>query len=87
METGKKINDDCSCKSKCRIEAIISIDERGQILLPKDIRNRAGIKTGDKLTLITWEKGDKICCMTIMKAEELSQAVEDVIGPIINQEE
>ncbi|MDD4128097.1 MAG: HgcAB-associated protein [Methanomicrobium sp.] len=77
----------CCSKSKCRIEAIISVDERGQLLLPKDIRKRAEIEPGDKLTLISWEKEGKICCMTIMKAEELSKAVEDVIGPIINQAE
>jgi AbrB family looped-hinge helix DNA binding protein len=87
MNFEKEMNDACTCRSKCKIEAVISVDERGQILLPKDIRKRAGIDTGDKLTLVSWEKEGRICCMTIMKAEELSKAVEDVIGPIIGQEE
>jgi len=87
MNSAQEPDANCSCKSKCKIEAIISVDERGQILLPKDIRKRAGIENGDKLTLISWEKEGKICCMTIMKAEELSKAVEDVIGPIISQAE
>ena len=30
--------------SCCRVDALITIDGRGQILLPKDIRARAGIE-------------------------------------------
>jgi len=28
----------------------------GQMVLPKDLRDRAGIKGGDKLAVIGWEK-------------------------------
>ena len=39
--------------SCCKIEALISVDERGQMVLPKEIRDRADIHTGDKLALVS----------------------------------
>jgi len=39
------------------IEAIVSVDERGQMVLPKQTRARAGIRAGDKLALVGWRKG------------------------------
>ena len=73
----------CSPGSGCRIEGVLSVDERGQMVLPKDVRERAGIRTGDKLALISWEKNGSICCLALIKAESLSGMVKDVIGPLI----
>jgi antitoxin PrlF len=72
-----------SCKpdSACEeyhVESIVSIDERGQMVLPKDIREKAGIKAGDKLALVTLEKNGKICCIHIMKANELAAKAKEV---------
>jgi len=39
--------------SCCKIEALISVDGRGQMVLPKEIRDRADIHTGDKLALVS----------------------------------
>ena len=44
----------------CRVESLVSIDERGQMVLPKEIRNKAGIKAGDKLAVVLMEKEGKI---------------------------
>jgi AbrB family looped-hinge helix DNA binding protein len=62
------------------IESVVTIDERGQMVLPKDIRNKAGIKAGDKLAVILMEKDGKVCCLSLLKAENLSQTVEDILG-------
>lgn len=76
----------CNCdqKTTCKVESILTIDERGQMVLPKDIRERADIKPGDKLALISWEKEGTICCMALMKAENLSGMVKDVLSPLMN---
>jgi AbrB family looped-hinge helix DNA binding protein len=76
----------CSCgpKSSCMVESILTIDDRGQMVLPKDIRERAGIKPGDKLALISWEKEGSICCLALMKTENLSGMVKEVLSPILN---
>jgi AbrB family looped-hinge helix DNA binding protein len=62
---------------------MISVDERGQMVLPKDIRERANIHAGDKLAVVSWEKDGKICCLTLIKAEELAGIVKDMLGPLI----
>ena len=67
----------------CRVQSLISVDERGQMVLPKEIRDRAGIRAGDKLALITWEKGGAICCLALIKAEELTEMVTGLIGPLL----
>ena len=55
----------CEKMSSCKVEALISIDERGQMVLPKEIRDKADIRTGDKLALVSWEKDGKVCCFTL----------------------
>jgi len=66
----------------CKVEALINIDERGQMVLPKDLRERANIGAGDKLAVTSWEKDGKICCMILTKAEELADMVRATLGPI-----
>jgi len=67
----------------CRVEALVSIDERGQMVLPKETREKAGIKAGDKLAIISSEKNDRICCLTMIKADELMGTVKDMLGPML----
>ncbi len=70
-------------KGCCSVESVVSVDERGQMVLPKDIRDKAGIKPGDKLTLVTMEKDGKICCITLIKAEEFAGMVAGLIVPVM----
>jgi AbrB family looped-hinge helix DNA binding protein len=67
------------------VESVLTVDERGQMVLPKDVRERAGIRPGDKLALISWEKDGSVCCLALMKVENLSGMVKDVLGPLINE--
>ena len=34
------------------VEALVPIDARGQIVLPKDVREKAGINAGDKVAVM-----------------------------------
>jgi antitoxin PrlF len=79
-------NSPCGCNPVfgCKVEAVLSVDDRGQMVLPKDIREKAGIKNGDKLALISWEKNGSICCLALMKVENLSGMVKDVLGPLMH---
>jgi AbrB family looped-hinge helix DNA binding protein len=77
----------CGCStpgSECRVEAVLSVDERGQMVLPKDIREKAGIRTGDKLALISWEKDGSVCCLAFIKADRMNSMVKDILGPLID---
>ena len=69
--------------SCCKVESVISVDDRGQTVLPKEIRDRANIHAGDKLAVISWEKDGKICCISLIKAEEFTDMVKDLLGPMV----
>lgn len=73
----------CGIGTLCRIDAILSVDERGQMVLPKDVREKAGIRTGDKLALISWEKAGEICCLALIRAENMSGMVREMLGPLV----
>jgi antitoxin PrlF len=71
-------NGDC-----CRVESLVTIDERGQMVLPKELRERANIRAGDKLALISWQKDGEVCCFTLIKAEALAERVKDFLVPVM----
>jgi antitoxin PrlF len=77
----------CSALDKeiscCKVESIISVDERGQMVLPKELRDRANIRPGDKLAIVSWDKGGEICCIYLIKAEYLAGRVKDFLGPMM----
>ena len=72
-------------KSCCKVEAIVSIDERGQMVLPKDLREKAGIRAGDKLAITSWEKDGSICCISLTRADELTGMVRATLGPVMKE--
>lgn len=75
--------DDMDC---CSIEAIVTCDERGQIVLPKEVRQKLDLNAGDKLTLSLL--GSKTpCCMMLMKAKNLENAVTNIIKVIVKKGE
>ena len=69
--------------SCCKVEALVSIDERGQMILPKEIREKANIRAGDKLAVTSWEKDGKIYCISLIRAEEFTDMVKGILGPIM----
>jgi len=62
--------------SCCKVESIISIDERGQMVLPKEVREKAGLCAGDKMALISWERDGKICCFSLIAIDEFTDIVK-----------
>ncbi len=71
--------------SCCKVESIISIDERGQMVLPKELRDKANIRAGDKLAIASWDKGGEICCLYLIKTEYLAERVKDFLGPMMKE--
>lgn len=67
----------------CNVESVVSIDDRGQMVLPKEVRERAGIRAGDKLALITMERKGEVCCISLIKAGEFEGMVRDFLGPVM----
>jgi AbrB family looped-hinge helix DNA binding protein len=65
------------------VDAVVNIDARGQMVLPKEIRDRFGLKSEDKLAVVTWVRGGKACCLTLLKVDELADAVRKTYGPVL----
>ncbi len=85
--TSKNSSWNCTPVCGCRVDAVVSIDERGQMVLPKNVREKAGIQPGDKLALITLERDGIIYCLALMKAEGLSSMVRDILGPLLHEQD
>jgi antitoxin PrlF len=75
----------CGKMSCCKVDALLSVDERGQMVLPKELREKAEIHTGDKLALVSWEKDGKVWCFTLIKADEFGDMVKGFLGPMMKE--
>jgi len=79
----------CSCRGVnildcCRVEAVVSVDRRGQMVLPKEVREKAGIGPDQKLAIVSWMRGKDICCVTLQKADDLAEVVRRTYGPLLS---
>jgi AbrB family looped-hinge helix DNA binding protein len=71
--------------SCCKVESVVSVDDRGQMVLPKELREKADINAGDKLAVIAMEKDGKICCLSLIKVNDMEQMVKDMLGPVLKE--
>ena len=63
------------------------MDERGQMVLPKEIRDRARIRPGRQAGPDLLGKRRGICCFTLVKADYLAGKVKDFLEPIMKTSE
>lgn len=66
-----------------RIDAVITMDVKGQIVLPKELREKANMKPNDKIAVIACEKDGEVCCIMMLKAERLVGAVTKTLSPLL----
>jgi AbrB family looped-hinge helix DNA binding protein len=64
---------------------MVSLDERGQMVLPKDLRERAGIAPGEKLALVSWERDGAVCCLMLLRASQFTGMVKGLVGPLLHE--
>lgn len=69
----------------CRVEALVSVDDRGQMVLPKDIREKAGIGPGDKLAIVSLRGCGDSCCLALVRAEAITSMVRELLGPLMSE--
>jgi len=70
-------------KSYCKVESVITIDNRGQTVLPKEIRDKMKIHAGDKMAVISCEKDGEVFCLSLMKVEKLAEFAKGMLGPVM----
>jgi AbrB family looped-hinge helix DNA binding protein len=59
------------------------MDAKGQIVLPKDLREKANLKPNEKLAVVACEKEGEVCCIMLIKAERFQSAVTKTVAPLI----
>lgn len=72
--------------SCCTVDAVVTVDERGQMVLPKDVRQKAGIVAGEKLAVVTMMKDGRVCCVSLIKVDEMAGMVQELIQPLGDDE-
>ena len=66
---------------KYDVEGVATVDERGQMVLPKAIRDKAGIRPGDKLAIVTLVRDGRVCCLHLFRTDDLANGIKDILEP------
>lgn len=69
----------------CRVDVVVTIDSKGQIVLPKDLREKAKLKANDKLAVIGCERDGEMFCIMMVKADDLGKTVKIMLGPTMKE--
>jgi len=69
----------------CKVDAVVTIDSKGQIVLPKDVREKAKLEPNDKLAVIGCESNGEIGCIIMVKTEKLGNTIKSVLGPMVGE--
>lgn len=69
----------------CGVEAVVTVDARGQVVLPKELRAAAGIQAGDKLAVVSMTSQGRVCCLSLIKVEQLAGTVKEILGPVARE--
>ena len=82
---GRRMGTDGSKQNtkSCKVESVISIDDRGQMVLPKEIRDSADIRAGNKFAVISWEKDGELYCISLMRVEQLEDSLKNILLPLL----
>jgi len=57
------------------------------MVLPKDVRERAGLRGGDRLALTTVEKDGRVCCLVLSPVDELGITVRGMLFEATGEKE
>jgi AbrB family looped-hinge helix DNA binding protein len=76
--TSKEVGEGC-----CQVVSVVGIDERGQMVLPKEVREAAGIRAGDKLAVVLMMKNQQVCCISLLKTDDMTGMVRGVLRPVM----
>ena len=72
-------------KGSCRVDAVVPIDARGQMVLPKEVRERFGIRGEQRWAVVSWTQDGRPCCLSLVPADEVADAVRRTYGPVLRE--
>jgi len=65
--------------NKYDVEGVATVDERGQMVLPKAVREKAGIRPGDRLAIVTMVRDGRVCCLHLFRTDDLAATARDIL--------
>jgi len=71
-----------SSSTCCQVDAVVAVDERGQIVLPKEVRRKLGIEAGDKMAVVSYARDSQTCCIVLMKVGGLAGMIKVALSPM-----
>ena len=74
------MNEDTTC---CEVDAVVTIDRRGQIILPKEVRDKAEMKAGDRFAVISCECEGEVCCLILVKTATFNESAKDMLNQML----
>lgn len=84
-KTSQTSKSECCSPECCRIVAIVSLDAKGQMVLPKELREQAGFAAGDKLAVTAWQREGKVVCLTLTQANDLAEMLKNKLEPLMKE--
>jgi AbrB family looped-hinge helix DNA binding protein len=89
MNQEKEVEPCCNSEQKglscCHVEGIVTVDSRGQIVLPKSLRDKMELNKGDRLVVIAMKDKGKINSISLMRADTVDNMVKIVLKPTMEQ--
>ena len=73
-----------TCGPEFKIDAVVTMDAKGQIVLPKDLRERFGLQPYQKIALVTFGEKQNLCCVLLIKTEKLEEAVTKTLSAMFS---
>ena len=69
----------------CRVDSVVTVDSKGQIVLPKDLREKAKLKPNNKLAVIACERDGEVCCIMMVRTEDFGSTVKNMLEPMLEE--
>jgi len=68
----------------CEVEAIVSFDDRGQLVIPKELRKKFKLKAGEKFAMVSCINDEGLCCFTLVKTAQINNIIGQTLSPMLN---
>jgi AbrB family looped-hinge helix DNA binding protein len=72
-------------ESCCHVEGVVTVDAKGQIVLPKGLREKMEIKDKDKLIVVGMRDKGEVTSISLFKAEKMDNMVKIMLKPIMKE--
>jgi bifunctional DNA-binding transcriptional regulator/antitoxin component of YhaV-PrlF toxin-antitoxin module len=67
----------------CKVESIVTVSSKGQIVLSPGIQESMNLKKGDKLVSVLMNANTESPLVVLMKADNFGGIVRNFLGPIM----